>query len=404
MSIISRCCIIFALLFSVNLALAHGEKKHHDMTAPDNLAISLAFDAHAKLWRVSVKEGFVEVSSSSDIGKHFSNPLRVSPAEQKVTAHGESRPKIAIGQHGEIYVAWVQNLPARFSGYIWFTRSIDGGKSFEAPYIVHQDRAEISHAFEEIAVAPDGTITVVWLDARDFVMAKKNGKSHVGSSVYYAVSKNAGQSFSQEQKLTDGSCECCRLALAVKPDNTVVALLRYVFEGSERDQMMAEIPKTTGQAPVLKRASYGKWQVDGCPHHGGALASGGEGKNWWGFHLAYFDGQEAKPGLYYTRVDGEAWAFFPAKKFGNHQKQASHPALISQGEKVWLVWRELDGNVSQIFGRFSGDDGKNWTEPKVLAAVDVKADYPQLLKQGEQVYLFWNTQSKGLQVQLLKPE
>jgi hypothetical protein len=402
MSIISRYCLVLALALCSSLSFAHGEQKHADMMPPDNLAISVAFDAQGKLWRVRVKEGFVEISSSEDLGKNFSKPLRVNPAEQKVTAHGESRPKIAIGLNGEIYVAWVQNLPARFSGYIWFARSINGGKSFGAPYIVHQDRAEISHAFQELAVASDGRVTVVWLDARDFDMAKKNGKSHVGSSVYYAVSENAGQSFSQEQKLTDGSCECCRIALAVKPDNTVVALFRYVFEGSERDHMIAEIPVTSAKSPKLTRASYGRWQVDGCPHHGAAIATGGEGKDWWGYHIAYFDGNDKKPGLYYSRVDGEAWAISPPKKFGNHAKQAAHPALMSIGEKVWLVWRELNAEQSQIMGMTSDDGGRSWSEVKVLMRAAGNTDYPQLLAFKAHGYLVWNTPSEGLNITALQ--
>lgn len=381
---------------------------HEAHTQPSDLAISTAFDVDGKLWRTYAKDGFVWVDATDNLSgetlKDFSPAVKVNSTPQDLKPMGEVRPKIAIGTKGEIYVAWMESLKPRFAGYIWFARSIDGGKTFEAPYILHQDRAEIGHAFENVQVAANGDVTAVWLDARDLVAAKKSGKSHTGSSVYYAVSKDAGKTFSQEQKLTDGSCECCRIALATKPDNTVVALFRYVFEGSERDHVMAEIPQNNGQKPVIKRASYGKWQVDGCPHHGGALAVGGEGKQWWGFHLAYFDGQEAKPGLYYTRVDGEAWAFSPPKKFGNHQKQASYPALISQREKVWLVWREIDGKVSQIYGRFSGDDGKNWTEPRLLSATEGKTDYPQLLKQGENTYLLWNTQTQGLRAQLLKKE
>lgn len=398
-----RVLIWLWLLFLSCGAFAHeGHAAHQGSGA---LAVSAAFDAHGALWRAFAADGFVWMDKSTDMGKTFSTPVKVHGQAQKIGADGEARPKLAIDAQGNLYLTWTQMLKKPFTGYIWFARSSDGGKTFETK-IVHQDRAEITHRFDALNVAADGKITVLWVDKRDLEAAKSAGKKYTGAAIYFAVSTDGGNTFQPEQKLSDASCECCRIALATKPDNTVVALFRYVFEGSERDHMMAEIPKTAGQVPVLKRASYGHWQVDGCPHHGGTLAAGGEGKNWWGFHLAYFDGQEAKPGLYYTRVDGEAWAFFPAKKFGNHQKQASHPALISQGEKVWLVWRELDGKTSQIFGRFSGDDGKNWTEPKVLlaAAEEEKTDYPQLLKNGENIYLLWNTQTKGLQVQLLKVE
>lgn len=388
-------CLIFLLLICLPfLSFAHD---HH--AQPSDLAASFAVDVQGNLWRVYAKDGFIQVDKSQDF-KTFSSAVKVNQTRQDLKPMGEVRPKIALGIQGEIYVAWMENLKPRFAGYIWFARSIDGGKSFEAPYLVHQDRAEIGHAFEAMQVAPNGDVTMIWLDSRDFVAAKKSGKPHVGSSIYYAVSKDRGQSFLPEQKLTDGSCECCRIAAAVNPQNRVVTLFRHVFEGSERDHMMAEIPREANQMPILKRASYGKWQVDGCPHHGATIAVGGEGKNWWGYHFAYFDGNEKKPGLYYSRVDGEAWAFFPSKKFGNHQRQAGRPALISVAEKVWLVWREQDGKNSQIYGQFSENDGKDWSVAKLLMVSEGIVDYPQLLRHGTQIHLLWNTE-QGLMTQQL---
>jgi hypothetical protein len=408
MNTISRYCLIVGLLLCASMSFAHGEKKHHDMTPPDSLAISVASDAQANLWRVGVSDGFVELSKSNDLGKTFSKPVKVNLEQQKITAHGEVRPKIKIGKNGEIYVVWMQNLRARFAGYVWFARSVNGGKSFEAPFVVHQDRAEIGHAFEEISVAPNGDITVVWLDARDLVANKKAGKKRSGSSIYYAVSKDSGKTFEQEKKLADNTCECCRIVTTNKPDGTVVALWRHVFEGSERDHMIAEIPSNPpalgGKLDVVsRRATFGHWVIDGCPHHGAALASGGEGNQWWGYHMAYFDGNDKQPGLYYSRMDGVAWASSPPKKFGDNKSQAGHPALLAIGQQVWLVWREIKDGKSSIWRLYSADEGKTWGEPKLLVSATEKTDYPILIQDKNVPYLVWNTQQTGLKVLTLTP-
>lgn len=401
-NIISRSYLALALACCTGFSSAHAEQKHHAMTPPDSLAISVDFDQAGRLWRVGLNDGFIEVSHSTDFAKTFSNPVRVNPEMQKITAHGESRPKLAIGKQGEIYVAWVQNLPTLYSGYIWFARSLDGGKHFEKPYVAHQDRAEIGHAFEELLVAPDGKITLLWLDSRDAVKAMQEGKKHIGSAIYYAISVDQGKSFQAERKLAEGSCECCRIAMTNKPDGTPVAMWRHVFAGSERDHMLAEIPRGVGQAAVLKRATYGRWKVDGCPHHGAALASGGEGKDWWGYHMAWFDGgQDASgqaAGLYYARMDGEAWASSPAKKFASTKNQAGHPALLSVGESVYLVWRETEAKTNSVMAMYSDDGGRNWGPAKILAQSADKADYPQLLLKDKQVYLAWNTLREGLRL------
>lgn len=385
--------LIFVMLFLMGLhAQAHEE---HTMPQKSNLAISVAFDAQGKLWRASVKDGFVQVDASSDLGKSFSKPVQVNKTAQKIGADGEARPKIAISPEGNIYVTWTEALKTPFSGYIWFARSINAGKSFEKPQIAHTDRAEITHRFDALHVAPNGKITVTWVDKRDLLAAKAGNKKYDGAAIYYASSNDKGASFVPEQKLADNSCECCRIVTTNKPDGTVVAMWRHVFEGSERDHMMAEIPAENTK-PQMHRATFGHWKIDGCPHHGAALAAGGVGKDWWGYHMAYFDGNDANPGLYYSRMDGVAWASSPAKKFGNNNNQAGHPAILSvigakDEEQVWLVWREVEAKNSKIIGMFSDDGGRSWNDAKVLANESVKADYPALISQGKRVYLSWNT-------------
>ena len=385
--------LMFVMLFLMCLhAHAHEE---HTMPQKSNLAISVAFDAQGKLWRASVKDGFVQVDASSDLGKSFSKPVQVNKSAQKIGADGEARPKIAISPEGHIYLTWTEALKTPFSGYIWFARSVNAGKNFENQQIVHTDRAEITHRFDALHVAPSGKITVTWVDKRDLLAAKAGNKKYDGAAIYYASSNDKGASFVPEQKLADNSCECCRIVTTNKPDGTVVAMWRHVFEGSERDHMIAEIPKA-GAKPEQHRATFGHWKIDGCPHHGAALASGGAGKDWWGYHMAYFDGNDANPGLYYSRMDGVAWASSPAKKFGNNNNQAGHPAILSVSgakdeEHVWLVWREVEAKNSKIIGMFSDDGGRSWNDAKMIANVSNKADYPALISQGKRVYLSWNT-------------
>ncbi len=391
--------LILNFLFALN-ATAH---EAHTMPQKSTMAISVAFDNAGNLWRASVHDGFVQVDKSGDLGRTFSKPVKVNQNAQKVAADGEARPKLAISPEGNIYLTWTEALTKPFTGYIWFARSVDGGKSFEKPYIAHQDRSEITHRFDSLNLAPNGNITVTWVDKRDLEAAKKAGKKYDGAAIYYATSQDKGASFVREQKLADSTCECCRIVTTNKPDGTVVALWRHVFEGSERDHMIAEI---SAQAPslqannhaVARRATFGHWVIDGCPHHGAAIASGGEGKDWWGYHIAYFDGNDKRPGLYYSRMDGIAWASSPAKKFGDNTKQAGHPAILSLGENVWLVWREIKNGQNSILGMFSNDGGRSWNEAKTLANVSEKADYPILIQTKNLPFLVWNTQQKGLQV------
>lgn len=390
---ISKLIFLIAIFLSAKVWGHEG----HDHGPP--LAISLALDMQGQLWRASVKDGFVLVdrANTQALPLKFSTPIKVNMQPQKIGTDGDARPKIAVASQGNIYVTWTQALPTPYSGYIWFSRSVDGGKTFSAPSVVHQDKAEITHRFDALTVAPSGRIYVAWVDKRDLLQAKKSKQTYDGAAIYYAVSDDAGISFKPEQKVADSSCECCRIAMLTNDENEAILMWRHLFDGGVRDHAMAKIDGGSKSSEV-HRASFGNWKIDACPHHGPALAKGGD----WGYHMAWFDGGE-KAGLFYARMDGEAWVSSPAKRFGDANQQAGHPALVSQGESVWLVWKEITEQNSLIKLAQSNDGGRSWEVPQVIAKTQGKSDYPQLLLQGSGAYLGWNTDAEGLQWLKVRP-
>lgn len=392
---------ILALLSTLSIACYAHEKHHASREESSPLAISLATDSNHTLWRVQVVHDHLMVDQSQDKGQHFHSPVKVNPLPQKIVAKGEGRPHLGFGTNGQIYLSWTEARPGNYAGFIWFSRSTNGGKSFEPPKIVHQDRAEIAHRFDALEVASDGRIIIFWTDAREAMAAKEKKEPYTGLAIYYAVSTDHGASFQAEERLVASSCECCRIVTSHNPKGDIVALWRHVFEGSERDHMLGAL-SAKGNI-TLKRASYSHWKLDGCPHQGGAIVAGGQDAAWWGYHYAYFDGQPAKPGLYYSRVDGQAWAFFPAKRVADLSKHPAHPALWSLGENVWLVWEETEGKQRQIVGQNSENGGKDWSAPHVLAQTTGQADYPALLSFAQKPYLAWNTENEGLFIQQLMP-
>jgi hypothetical protein len=373
------------------VALAGNACAHegHDHGQP--LAVSVALDAQGNLWRASAKDGFVVVDKSLAVNPLiFASPKNINEKAQKIGTSGDARPKIAIAHNGNIYLTWTQALPTPYSGYIWFSRSIDGGKTFSPPSIVHQDRAEITHRFDALSVSPSGRIYVAWVDKRDLIAAKKTKQAYDGAAIYYAFSEDAGASFSSERKVADSSCECCRIAMLANEQGDAVMMWRHLFDGGVRDHAMAKISANETN-PKIHRASFGNWKIDACPHHGPAIAKGGD----WGYHLAWFDGGD-KAGLFYARMDGEAWVSSPAKRFGDANSQAGHPALISDGEQVCLAWKEMTDRASLVKLVKSKDGGRSWDAPVVISQTIGKSDYPQLLLKDGQAYLAWNTELHGL--------
>jgi hypothetical protein len=97
-------------------------------------------------------------------------PVRVNPDGLSVEAlHHPPRLVIAPGG-GPLYVSWSSEKPkpegTLFASDLRLSRSLDGGKTFEAPLRVNEDRP-ISHSFDGLAVGADGTVVVTWIDGRD---------------------------------------------------------------------------------------------------------------------------------------------------------------------------------------------------------------------------------------------
>ncbi|NOX86595.1 MAG: T9SS type A sorting domain-containing protein [Chlorobi bacterium] len=117
------------------------------------------------------------------------------------------------GLLGQTWVA-VDNSDGDYSGYVYllcsvqrsdnndpldvmFARSTDGGITWDEPVRVNQDLSEHNWQwFGTMSVAPDGRIDVIWLDTRD------NPGTYL-SSLYYSYSIDGGESFSENEKISE---------------------------------------------------------------------------------------------------------------------------------------------------------------------------------------------------------
>jgi hypothetical protein len=264
---------------------------------------SAAIDPSGRLWVAYAQPagaaGRVVLQRSEDGGASWQPAVRVNTATEPLAAEGENRPKIAFGRGGEIYVAWTSPTSEKFTGDIRFARSLDGGKTWSAPLVVHHDRQLITHRFESLIVDPQGRLWAAWVDKRDLKVAQDARRPYRGAAIYYAYSDDKGATWSNDTKLADSSCECCRIALAVNPQGRVAAMWRHVFEPNERDHAFAVLG---AQTPAVERVTLDRWRVDACPHQGPSLAFGTDGTG-----------------------------------------DSDQPRLVTSGQRMLLVWRNADG-------------------------------------------------------------
>jgi len=255
----------------------------------------------------------------------------------------------------------------------------------------------ITHRFESVITDAAGRILVVWVDKRDLHAAEKAGKPYRGAAHYYTMSDDGGASFKPERKLADHSCECCRIGLSLDRDGAPVAFWRHVYVDADtkdeqiRDHATARLTWNE-KPPVVQRATFSGWKLNGCPHHGGDLAVTADGVR----HQAWFAMPDGKPTLFYSRLDPNGERVDKEQPFATGQ--VSRPMVIAEGNKLWLTWKVLTEKDTQLMARWSVDGGNTWSEPRTLAASNGANDHPRLVAYNGKAFVGWRSQPEGVRV------
>ncbi len=279
--------------------------------------------AYLAYFRKDGEQTNVFLASRAPESATWSEPVRVNSIPGDASVHAQAPAQVVVGPGGQVYVAWTNSIPIegrRFpASNLLFARSTDGGRTFSDQTAINSDAAArtSSHTFHDIAVGPDGTIYVSWLDSRrrdaasaaatatPVQPASHGAHAHApvadlpGTELWVAVSRDEGRTFSAGTVAAEDTCQCCRTSLAVAADGTVYLAWRHLFEGMERD--MAIIHSTDGgmtfSAP--ERIHADGWAVEACPHSGPSLAFDAAGR----LHAAWYTGEQSRAGLYYAWSD-----------------------------------------------------------------------------------------------------
>lgn len=375
-----RQCTRAALLPFVLLLLAQPALAA--MSHGRALGTSAALDQQNRLWIVRSEpvdnNAHIVIERSDDNGKSWQPAVRATSKPEPVSADGENRPKIAFGPRNEIYVSWTSPTSAKFTGDIRFTRSLDGGKSWSTPAVIHHDRQLITHRFESLLVDRTGRVWVTWIDKRDLGLAQAAKRDYAGAAVYYAYSDDRGATWKGDYKLADNSCECCRIAMTLDSKNRAVAMWRHVFAGSERDHAFAVL-KPEGKGVAVERATTDRWKIDACPHHGPSLAITEDGTR----HAVWFNQVNGAGRAFYGQLTGSDPVNVQPLPVG-----AMHADVAARGNIVAVVWKRFDGNATQVESWLSKDGGRQFV-PGPKLQTEGESDQPRVLSTGSSMLMVW---------------
>lgn len=288
------------------------------------------------------------VAVSKDGGATFGEPVQVNHGDD-VWGFAVSRPRIAYGPTGTLHVAYPANeLQAKIGKPILtthYTRSTDGGRTFEAPRrvstvtdadlsgVIHGGFASVA-AFGTMGVAPDGAVYIAWIDTRDMKAEPATG------SVFAAVSRDDGRSFGTDRMMVaDGVCPCCQLSIAFDAQSRPYLGSRSVTGDNLRSSTVARADGRGGGFGARVPTGGAPWHLDGCPLKPTVLAVRGDT-----VYTAAHNGAETPPGVMIATSHDAGASFDRPLPVQPGALVTDAPAIALTGDGALIAWHaKVDG-------------------------------------------------------------
>jgi hypothetical protein len=291
-------------------------------------------------------------------GRMRGAPQRVNAEAGAATAWRGDPPTVAVAPDGGVYVGWTARVKSE-SGQaadLYLSASRDGGQTFAAAVKVNDDARPAARGMHSLAVGADGRVYLAWLDERNVAQPQPSaqaGGHHMESNreVFMTSSADGGRTFAPNLRVATEACPCCKTSLAAAPDNRLYVSWRQVLPDNYRHIAVASTTDggRTFSQPVI--VSDDRWQLEGCPVSGSALALGADGA----LRVLWFSAGEAgATGLYWSESRDGGRTFSPRRLFSDGQAYGT-PVLLASGERLTAVWGMSAGGATRLMtGQLDG--------------------------------------------------
>ena len=208
--------------------------------------------------------------SSTDGGIRFGPPVRVGHGG--VLSLGMRRgPRIGATEKAVVIAAIAGKEGKGKDGDVLVWRSTNAGASWSGPIRVSDVVDSAREGLHGLAAGPEGELFCVWNDNRT------PGRMAVFGSVSHDGGATWGPSVKVYQAPEGPICPCCHPSAAIAPDGSILVMWRNALQG-QRDMFTARSTdggKTFGEA---EKRGRGTWRLDACPMDGGSIAVSADGR------------------------------------------------------------------------------------------------------------------------------
>lgn len=148
----------------------------------------------------------------------------------------------------------------------------------------------------------------------------------------------------------------CDKISAVKKSSQAIERFALTQFGFDSKPELAIIVHNVNLPAQIKQVTFGRGQAQpACYFKPLAFVQGGEGAAYWGWHLLWV---ESSGGLFYARMDGEAWVSSNPKRLT--KLVAINPQFKLENQTISITWQQVEDGVIANMQAVSSDEGRSW--------------------------------------------
>ncbi|WP_299456199.1 sialidase family protein [uncultured Microscilla sp.] len=336
---------------------------------------------------------------SSLKGEKWTAPRQAATETQQWFVNWADFPAVTTFGKRSLAVNYLQKSASSTYAYDVMLRiSHNKGKTWQKPFVAHQDGTHTEHGFVSLAPAPNGRFLAVWLDGRE--TAKRAGESH-GHSQGHGASKKAmtlraaffdGKGNKQAPTLlNDWVCDCCQTSVAPTKQGYVV-VYRGRSKGEVRDIACQTYKNGRWTSPYIIHSDG--WVISGCPVNGPSVSANGNQVT-----VAWYTkaNKKAKVQVAFSDNGGESFSLPTQVNEGSTVGRVACAALPNgDALVVWLETNETKTFIKLRRVSTQGKAGKVYIVSQTSSARS--SGFPQIIVQGKRAILAWTLANKKSKV------